>query len=866
MSNSIDEKLQQAFGCFNARDLAGTERLCGEILRGAPHNPDALHLLGVVRLVAGNAGEAASLISRALETKPQDAAMLENLGVAHLAARDHAVAETVFRKALKLGASHGLLYMRLGLALEQQGRLPEAEEALRTAVAKAPDDPDVHNNLGNALAGQGRHEEALACYRKVLALRPRHVDAHYNIGTLFKHLGRNDEAVSAYQSALALAPDYADCHNNLGTVYDQMGRLEEAIACYRKVFALDPNHVHAHNNLGNALQAQGRLNEAIECYERALSISPDFADALINLGNVRARQGLFGDAQARYEKVLVLDHRSVDAHRNLGALLKMQGRLEEAIIHYRMALALEPGRARICNDLGNACREHGDFDEAAACYRKAIAMDPQQAHAHYNLAETLKLHGRFDEAIAAYERALALKPDYFQALGGLAHLRQHVCDWQGIEVLWDRLRRDAFGKTNAGVSPFSLLSMPSSAEEHLACATAWASQHLAPLIASRAGLRFEFSARPASGKLRVGYLSWDFHRHATSYLIAELFELHDRARFEIFAYSCGPDDGSAIRARIKSASDCFVDVAHESFIAAAQRIYGDGVDILVDLKGYTQGARTQIIALRPAPIQVNWLGYPGTMGTDCIDYIIADPFIIPEGMERCYAEKVVRLPGCYQINDRRREVSERTPTREECGLPAQGFVFCCFNQTYKILPEMFALWMRVMQAVPESVLWLLETNQWVAGNLRRAAAAKGIAPERLVFAPRKPQAEHLARYRVVDLAIDTLPYASHTTASDALWMGCPLVTCVGETFASRVAGSILTSAGLTQLVTNSLGQYERLILELATHRDALRDFQRKLRENRDSCELFDTPRFVSNLERSYEEMFDAYTRAARIRT
>jgi predicted O-linked N-acetylglucosamine transferase (SPINDLY family) len=266
------------------------------------------------------------------------------------------------------------------------------------------------------------------------------------------------------------------------------------------------------------------------------------------------------------------------------------------------------------------------------------------------------------------------------------------------------------------------------------------------------------------------------------------------------------------------------------------------------------------MALRPAPIQVNWLGYPGTMGTDCIDYIIADPFIIPSGMERYYSEKVVRLPDCYQINDRRREISDRIPTREEYGLPAQGLVFCCFNLSYKILPDVFGRWMRIMQAVPDSVLWLLEANQWAVRNLRRAAAAKGVAPERLVFAPRQPLAEHLARYRLADLALDTFPYTSHTTASDALWAGCPLVTCSGETFASRVAGSILINAGMRELVTASFEEYEHLVLDLAASPARLRDLRRKLEENRDTCPLFDTPRFAQNLERAYEEMFDAYAK------
>jgi predicted O-linked N-acetylglucosamine transferase (SPINDLY family) len=363
-------------------------------------------------------------------------------------------------------------------------------------------------------------------------------------------------------------------------------------------------------------------------------------------------------------------------------------------------------------------------------------------------------------------------------------------------------------------------------------------------------------ARP--GRLRVGYLSWDFHQHATSYLVAELFELHDRDRFEVFAYSYGPDDGSAIRARIRGGCEHFADVAGESFIEIAQRIRLNRIDVLVDLKGYTLGSRPQILALRPAPVQVNWLGFPGSMGTECVDYILADPFVIPEGAERHYAEKVVRLPDCYQVNDRKREISAFTPSREECGLPAAGVVFCSFNQTAKILPDVFARWMRILKAVPGSVLWLLETNRWASANLRRAATEQGVAAERLVFATRKPLPEHLARYRVADLSLDTYPYTSHTTASDALWAGCPLVTRAGETFASRVAGSILINAGMRELVTDDLAGYERRILELATSPGWLQEIRRKLQASRDSCALFDTPRFVRNLESAYETMFKTF--------
>ena len=786
---NLTEKLQTAFGRFQARDLAGAERLCGDVLGQDPDHPDALHLLGMVRLAAGRAEDAVALLGRALGESPRDAVLLENLGLAHLATREYGQAETVLRRALELGAVRGSLHMRLGMALSSQGKHDEAVAALGTAAERVPGDPDVHLNLGNAYAEQGRVEEAAACYHKVLALQPGHAIAHFNLGNLHRRAGRLEEAIAAFRAALMLSPNDPDIHNNLGLVYGQQQRLDDEMACYRRALELDPGHVHALNNLGNALSAQGKPAEAIAYLRRALE----------------------------------LDTGQAPAHRDLGAAYLQMGNLEAAIACYRKAMEIEPGVARDC----------------------------------YSLAEACKLAGRLDEAITGYERTLALQPDHLQALNGLVHVRQHMCNWDGMEQQWERLRRGMNTATDDQVSPFSILSLPTSPAEQLACTTAWTQRQIAPFAAARIGLGFDFSGRVKKGRIRVGYLSWGLHTHATSHLAAELFGLHDRNRFEVLAYAYGPDDKSAIRSRVRNACDSFVDIARESHIGAARRIYADGVDILVDLTGYTLGARPQILALRPAPVQVNWLGYPGTLGTDCVDYIVADPFIIPPGSESHYAEKVVRLPDCYQITDRKREVSNRNLTRGECGLPEKGLVFCCFNQAYKILPETFALWMRVLKAVPGSVLWLAEANPWVAGNLRREAAARGVAGERLVFAPRKPLPDYLVQYNLADLALDTYPYTSHTTASDALWMGCPLVTCTGETFASRVAGSVLVNAGMRELVTGNFDDCERRVVELATSPDKLQDVRRRLREARDTCPLFDTPRFVRNLESAYEAMVAA---------
>ena len=841
-------KLQQAFSRFNAGDPAGADRLCSEILAAQPQAADALHLQGVVRMVGGRAAEAVALLQRAAGIKGDDAALFENLGLANLTAGRHADAERALRTALRLGANHGMLHMRLGLAVGAQGRLDEAVAILHKAVALLPGDANAQLNLGNALAESGRLGEAVQCYDKVLAQHPAHLDTRFNLAAVYMRMGRLNDAERCLREVLAQEPAYADAYTSLGLIHAQRGDVDEAIVYYRRALEHAPAQIQALNNLGNAFAARGDHAQADEYYQQALAAVPDEPDTCVNLGNLRATQGRLAEAQACYEKALG-SPAEIDALTNLGKLSRRQGHYPEALKFLRRALGANRNGAGVMAEIAGTYRDTGDLDQAVAWYRKAIAVAPDNAAILQEFGDALKTCARFDEAAQLYGRALEIKPDGYAALGGLIYVKQQMSDWDGIEALWAQARRNAITKPDSGITPFSILAQPTTPAEQLACARAWARAETALVAGQRGQLGFEFEQRQARPeKLRIGYLSWDLHEHATSYLVAELFELHDRQRFEIFAYSYGPDDGSAIRARMRAAADGFIDIAALSHVAAARRIYENHIDILVDLKGYTQGARTQIMALRPAPVQVNWLGYPGTMGMEQIDAIIADPFVIPAGAEADYSEKIVRLPDCYQINDRRREISANSMTRADCGLPPAGFVFCCFNQSYKILPDVFAAWMRALSAVPGSVLWLLETNPWAVKNLCHAAVSAGVAAERLIFAPRRPLSEHLARYRLADLALDTFPYTSHTTASDALWAGCPLVTCAGKTFASRVAGSILRAAGLSELVTDSIDESERLAIALANAPADLAALRARLAANRDTCALFDSPRFVRNLE------------------
>jgi predicted O-linked N-acetylglucosamine transferase (SPINDLY family) len=503
------------------------------------------------------------------------------------------------------------------------------------------------------------------------------------------------------------------------------------------------------------------------------------------------------------------------------------------------------------------------LDEAVAWYRRALQLRPDYPEAVHNLGHAFKVLGKIDEAAACYRRTVELQPDNLSALASLAHARQQACDWESLTELARRVvalvEQADDDSVAVPASPFFFLALPTvtTAEQQLRCARQWVAR-LPPVADPPA--RHMPTARPLAprSKLNIGYLSSDYHAHATAFLIAELLEKHDRDRFAVYGYSFGPDDRSPMRQRLIRGLDRFVDLAEDSPGAAAQRIAADEIDILVDLKGYTQGARTSILALRPAPLQVNYLGYPGTMGAAFMDYILVDDFVVPEDQHACFTEKLVHLPGCYQVNDGRREISPYTPSRAECGLPDQGFVFCSFNNNYKITPKVFGVWMNLLKSVPQSVLWLWESNRYAPVNLRKHAETQGIAAERLVFAPRLPLAEHLARLRLADLFLDTFPVNAHTTASDALWAGCPVLSIAGNTFVSRVAGSLLHTLGLPELITTSLDAYAMLALRLAQDARQLAELRVRLAAGRAASTLFDGGRFAQNLERAYLRMWEIY--------
>ena len=548
----------------------------------------------------------------------------------------------------------------------------------------------------------------------------------------------------------------------------------------------------------------------------------------------------------------VKENRSANSF--FSVLLKELRRYAEALASYDLALSARPDYAEALNNRGSVLHELRRYAEALASCDRALRVRPDYTDALYNRGATLQELKRYEEALASYERALAIKADHPHAFGGAADCVMKLCDWDKRTRFAADLNGHVSGKKSI-ISPFLFLGYSGDPALQLQCARNYIENKIPlPLPPYWSGQTWHHD------KLRVAYLSPDFSSHATAFLTAELFELHDRSRFEIIGVSFGVDDRSEMRRRLVAAFDEFHDVRGNSDKEVAKLLNDRQVDIAVDLAGYTTDSRPGIFAHRPVPIQVNYLGFPATMGADFIDYIIADAIVLPVEQQPYYTEKVVYLPDCYQVNDTKRKIAERTPTRQEMGLPEHAFVFCCFNNNWKITPEIFDVWMRLLHQVEGSVLWLLWDNDGAERNLRKEAQRRGIDLSRLVFAGRLPLAEHLARHRLADLFLDTLPYSAHTTASDALWAGLPVLTCKGEAFAGRVAASLLHAVGIPELITSNREDYQTLALKLARDPALLAEIKAKLVRNRDTCPLFNTERFARHIEAAYTTMWETWQR------
>lgn len=725
-------------------------------------------------------------------------------------------AEALYRQIIAVDAGHVDALANLGMIRIHQGDPQQGVRLLERALEAGPGHPFLYMTLGSVLQDMRRFDEAITAYRRAITLKPDFLEAHVNCGAACLNLERPDEAIACFDCAIALRPDIPDLHFNRGIALYELGRATEAVAGYDRAIALNPDHADAHYNRAIALQKLERTRDALASYERAIAARPDFAKAYCNRGVV------------------------------LQSLMRM----DEAIASFDRAIALNAAYVYAYYNRGNALGDAGRLDEALASYQCAIDADPGYAPTYQNRGCVLQAMKAYEQACADFDRVLAIDPDFPYALGERIHSAMLCCDWENFEQTCARLE-NAIDSGRQASAPMALFATPTDLAHQLKCAQIYT--------------RGKYQARPEAGlpdrqpaheRIRIGYFSSDYKDHPVAHLIARLVELHDRDRFEVSGFAFGPPVNDAWRSRMERAFDHFHDLSGHSDEDAATLVRKLEIDIAVDLNGHTLNARTGVFARRCAPVQVNYLGYIGSMGADYFDYIIADRLVIPERHRQYFSEKVVYLPHCYQVNDADKPVSDRRLTRSELGLADDAFVFCCFNSNYKITPDVFEIWMRLLRNVEGSQLWLYEGHPAAVRNLRNEVEKRGVSAERLVFAKRLPLDEHLARYRAADLFLDTFYYNAGATAGDALRAGVPVVTLLGEKFAARMAASLLYAVGLPELVASDRLEYEALAMKLATDRGLLASLRRQLIQDAAKQSLFDTRRFTGHLEQAYRIMHE----------
>lgn len=819
MMNEIDQAiLHQRAGRLNE-----AERIYQRLLAAQRDHPDALHWLGVLALQRGNAATAVELIGRALKIKP-----------------DYLEAHSNF-----------------ALALQAQGRLDDAVAAYERALVISPDDVDIHINLGRTLQAQGRLDHAIAAYQNALALETNSAEIYHALGTALRKRGRASEAVAAYQQAIKLKPDFAEAHNSLGVILLDAGKPQDAVAALQCAVRLKPAFTEAHYNLGNALHRAGRLDEAVAAYRQALANSPALNDARSNLGIVLMASKKLEEALTVFKQALEYQPHSAAAHYNLGTALHETGKLTEAIASYERAAALAPTDAAVWNNLGVALKDTSRLDEAIAAFKHAVVLRADFADAYANLGSTLAIQDKLTEAMVAYERALAIAPDM-----ALAHANRGIAlTLQGRpdEAIRSLRRALALQPDDAELHSDLIQRMyycpDTSPETILAEARRWDEQRAAPL---RADWRVPANGRDPERRLRVGYVSTDFRAHSVAFFVEPLLRAHDRRAFEIFCYA-NVKQPDRTTARLRGLTDQWRDVSSLDDARATEEIRGDKIDILVDLGGHTADNRLLVFARKPAPVQVTYLGHPGTTGLHAIDYRLTDALADPPGKtDAFHTEALVRLPGsflCYQPDEDPPQVGLLPASR------AGYLTFGSFNSTAKINEQVITCWAAILRAVPDSRFILKAMALADAGTRERFQACftkHGVAAEHLDLRPWMPTAEHLQLYNKVDIALDPFPYNGTTTTCEALWMGAPVVTLAGTTHAGRVGASLLTHAGLPELIAESPEDYVKLAAALASDLERLQDLRQGLRERLQRSPLMDAEGFTRSLEAAYRGMWQKY--------
>lgn len=878
-------------------DLRAAVQFYNKAIKLKPRFADAYNNLATAHMQLGQIDEAKETYRMALVLDPKLIDAHNNLGNLHKAVGDLETAKHCYLEAIRIKPTFAIAWNNLAGVFRDEGELQTSVAYFKEAIRLVPEFADAHSNLGNVLKDQKEHNEAIKCYQTALKLRPDFAIAHGNIGTCHYEMGDIKAAINAFKYAIQLEPNFPDAHNNLGSALHAEGRLDEAILSFRAALRLKPDHPHAYNNLGNAMKSKGFIKEAMHCFVTAIRLMPRLAPAHNNMGLLLKEQGKLEQGMAHYHEAVSIDPNLADTYCNMGNAYKDLGRMEDAIKCYDSALALKPDFAEVYGNLGSAYKESGMIEEAIEAFRRALQLRPVFPDAFANHTHTLAMicdwrSRKEDFFRISYQTQQQLAAAH-TAIGrarGLSHGSSSYCTANAsqfsprasptgnslsmIETADAADEGPAFNTeeisaTNGmggvdqwpSVQPFHSLLYPFSLLELMQIAQRYAAK--AELSVSLVEHRKCYKPRNAVQKITVGYVSSDFGNHPISHQLLSVFKMHNRDNFHIIGYGITPDDSSYWRKSIEMSCDEFRDISSLSVEESCRVIRNDQVLILIDLNGYTKNARTAIFALKPSPVQIHFMGFPGTMGADFYDYIIADPVVIPEAFRMYYREKILYMPHSFVVNDHKQAYpgvlsKERKLTREKYGLDEDKFVFCNFNQLYKIGPEIFDVWMRILKRVPNSILWLLRWPGLAEANLLQEAKKRGIREDQIFFSNVVPKQEHINRGYLADLALDTPVCNAHTSACDILWSGTPLLTLPGDRMVSRVSASILTAAGMNELICSSFAQYEEMAVTLALDVDKLYQLRRRLESSRTNSAAFDTQRYVKNLEAGFQAIWKRY--------
>ncbi|BCX15091.1 MAG: hypothetical protein KatS3mg088_774 [Patescibacteria group bacterium] len=759
-----------------------------------------------------------------------------------------------FKKSIKLSPNAQIYYF-LGLSHQLKGDLENAKKYYLKSIKTDDKYSMSYNNLGVIYLDQKEYSKAVNCFEKSIKSDISNSFAYNNLGNAYKKMGDSKKAKQAWKNAIKIFPRLPEPYNNLGVLAYEEKKYKKAISYLKKAADIDPEYIQPLYHLGFVFARLKKFNIASNYLEKYIKKAKPDANTLALLANCYLNCGKLKEALEKFEEALTLEPESPFIINDLGNLYKQIGDLEKAAYYYQKALKINPKLDGTLNNLGTVFFNRRQYQKAINTFTKAIEINPNISTAHYHLGLIFERQGKFDKAARHLVKAYQIDPELGEALNVITYLTMQGCLYDKYDYYSKKLDELTIKEIKKGgkisQSPFLNTVRTEDPKTHLQIA----SQKSREIKEDVKGYleNWKTPKFKRKGVITLGYLSNDFYDHATTHLIQRLFKLHNRNRFAVYAYSYGPDDKSPYRKMLEKDADLFVDIKDLSFIDAARKIRQDGVDILIDLKGHTRDSRLEILALRPSPIQIHYLGYPGTTGADFIDYFLTDSVITRKEDEKYFSEKLIYLPNSYQINNNQRQIWKGEITKEEMGIPKNKFVFCSFNQSYKINRRTLYLWLEILKKAKESVLVLLETNSFAPREIKKEAEKNGVNPKRIIFVPRLPQEKHLARIGLCDLALDTLTCNGHTTTSDTLWAGVPVVALYGKHFASRVSSSLLSAINLKELITHSGKEYLELAVDLYKNPKKLEKIKKKLEKNRLKAPLFDSEQTVKNLEKAFLE-------------